>query len=216
MYRVGVKVKKFKLRRHSPIYYVILGLVACVLVYGYVTVTRFIEETRLKLPWDPAATLVDPFQGREELARFPTPDNVSDEAAYGALVRFMECWKIGSDAVDTSCRRSGYQCMLWCIRYSDVNVGYPHHTTRELKKRYGGIKGIKLLQYTIRDAKVINEKDPRKIEFTVDIRGRDPNPNLSLEKQGAMYPTVIYERHEGWGRAMWSVSLSSALPPSID
>ena len=114
-HRVGVKVKKYKASRHSPIYYVVLLILIGGGAYGYYRGRNYIEANKFYPPWDPRCKAEDPFKDRIDLGDLSSPDDTTTRVR-----RIMECWKIGSNHVNDTTKCTGFQSMLRYVRYANV------------------------------------------------------------------------------------------------
>lgn len=132
----GEKVKKYKVRRHSPVYYVVVVILIAGGVLGYLWVKQVIEQRQKRLAeiW---TKLDDPFIGK-------VPDKA--ESAEGVLERFMECWKQGNAKSEETGDYTGYECMLLYVTPEDLQDKKLEDMVKEFKGRFGAneVKGYRL------------------------------------------------------------------------
>ena len=188
----GEKVKKFKARRHSPAYYVILLLLIGGGLFAWMQVRQYLEarQERLQDIW---LKLEDPFAKK---VKYPP------NSAGGVLERFLECWKQGENKSPETGDYTGFECMLLYVLEEDLKAekhgGKLESVVKDFKKRFGTVKGsMELKSYKLKGK--FKESSPTILRLEAKITGETSGG--FVQKHGEMPAFLSYADHTAFSRA---------------
>gem|GEM_PF-3934154 len=180
-------MKQYKVRRHSPVYYVVLLVLVGVGIFAYFKVKQIIDQNqkRLEAIW---TNLQDPFAAGNDFG--------ADDPR-GILERFLKCWKQGNEKSDLTGDYTGFECMLLYVSPEELkDYDGLGAAVKSFKEKFGAmeLKSHGTIQ-------LVSQKSATSWELRVSLDTLQTGG--VLQKKGDLNITAVFEKNEPMSRGKY-------------